>query len=102
MITHYPRHPVNAAMVDASVEAGIPFDPDCNDGDPNGVGFAQLHIRDGRRETPRPRSSTRLPVPSVCALITGMTATGLRFDGERCVGVGVDTATHGRSGPRAR
>ena len=94
VISHYPRHPVNAAMVDASVEAGIPFDPDCNDGDPNGVGFAQLHIRDGRRESAASAFLDPIAGAERLALITGTTATGLRFDGERCVGVGVDTGDH--------
>ncbi|MGH2851228.1 MAG: GMC family oxidoreductase [Solirubrobacteraceae bacterium] len=87
VISDYPRHPVNAAMVAASIEAGIPVDPDCNDGDPNGVGFAQLHIRDGRRESAASAFLDPIAGAERLTPITGATATGLRFDGERCVGV---------------
>jgi choline dehydrogenase-like flavoprotein len=89
VISEYPRHPVNAAMVAASIEAGIPFDPDCNDGDPNGVGFAQLHIRGGRRESAASAFLDPIAGTERLTLITGAAARCLRFDGERCVGVEV-------------
>lgn len=89
VMTEYPHHPVNEAMVAASVEAGIPLDPDCNDGDPDGVSFCQMHIRDGRRVTAATAFIGPIADDERLTLITGATATGLRFDGGRCVGVDV-------------
>ena len=50
--TRYEPHPLLAAMQEACLEAGIPFNADHNDGgELDGVGPAQLTIRDGRRHT---------------------------------------------------
>ncbi len=87
VIADYPRHPVNEAMVAASVAAGIPHDEDCNDGNPHGVSFAQLTIRDGRRETTAGEFLGPVAGDPRLALITGVTASALRFSGGRCVGV---------------
>ena len=87
VITKYPHHPVNEAMVAASVEAGIALDADCNDGNPDGVSFAQLHIRDGRRITAATAFLGPIAEEERLALISGAIATGLRFAGARCVGV---------------
>ena len=87
VITDYPRHPVNEAMVAASVAAGIPHDEDCNDGNPHGVSFAQLAIRDGRRETTATAFLAPIERDPRLRVITGVTASALRFSDGRCVGV---------------
>ena len=87
VITDYPRHPVNEAMVASSVAAGIPHDEDCNDGNPHGVSFAQLSIRDGHRETTASAFLGPIAGEPRLRVITGVTASALRFAGGRCVGV---------------
>ena len=47
----YEPHPLLADVVAASQEAGIPFNPDHNGAELDGVGFAQLMIKDGRRQS---------------------------------------------------
>ena len=86
VITDYPRHPVNEAMVAASVAAGIPHDEDCNDGNPDGVSFAQLAIRDGHRETTATAFLGPIAGEPRLRVITGVTVSALRFAGGRCVG----------------
>ncbi len=41
--------PICDAWVEAAQAAGYPFNPDCNDGDQEGVGYFQLTARKGRR-----------------------------------------------------
>ncbi|HWW63873.1 MAG TPA: GMC family oxidoreductase N-terminal domain-containing protein [Sphingomonadaceae bacterium] len=43
------RNEVSQALLDASVEAGIPYSPDINARDQEGVTWFQLTIRDGKR-----------------------------------------------------
>ena len=51
VITRYEPHPLTAAAVAAAQEAGIPFNDDHNGAELDGVGFAQLNIREGRRHS---------------------------------------------------
>jgi choline dehydrogenase len=43
------RHPLNDAFVKAAVEAGLPYNPDFNGEQQEGVGFYQSTTRNGRR-----------------------------------------------------
>ena len=51
VMTRYEPHPMLAAMVAAAQEAGVPFNDDHNGETLDGVGYSQLTIRDGVRET---------------------------------------------------
>lgn len=85
--TQYPRHPVLEAMVAASQEAGIPYNPDHNGPELDGVGYSQLTIRDGLRATAW--SSFMEPVvdrPNLTVLAHAQ-ACRLRIDHDRCTGV---------------
>ncbi len=53
VLTQYEPHPVNAAVVDAAQEAGIPFNDDHNGEQLDGVAYAQLNIKDGVRQSRR-------------------------------------------------
>ena len=44
-------HVINKAMVEAAVQAGHAYNPDCNSGDQMGVGFCDLNTRDGKRQS---------------------------------------------------
>ena len=44
-------HPVNRAMVEAGVQAGHPYNPDCNSGDQIGIGFCDLNTANGLRQS---------------------------------------------------
>lgn len=87
VIADYTPHPVNAAIVAAAVEQGLPFNPDCNGERPDGAGFCQLTIRHGRRHSTadaylRPRCDR-----PVLEIRTGARARRLLLRGRRCVGV---------------
>jgi choline dehydrogenase-like flavoprotein len=87
VMTRYEPHPLLAAMVAASQEAGIPFNDDHNGAELDGVGYTQLTIRDGVRVTSW--SAFLEPVASSpgLTLYTGARARRLRFSGRRCTGV---------------
>lgn len=90
VVADYEPHPVNAAAVAAAQEAGIPFNDDCNGAESDGVGFAQLTIKDGRRHSTA--EAFLRPVLRVENLTvwTRARALGLVLDGARCVGVEVE------------
>ena len=48
------RHPISNAMIDAGVQAGLPFNDDVNDGDQEGISYYQLTIKKGRRVSGAP------------------------------------------------
>ena len=58
-MSQYEPHPFHASVVAAAQEAGIPFNDDHNGATLDGVGFAQLNIRDGVRDG----VADRLPRP---------------------------------------
>ncbi len=89
IMTRYEPHPMLAAMVAATVEAGIPFNHDHNGPSLDGVGYSQLTIRDGVRQTAA--SAFLDPVidhPNL-TVHTGARALRLRLEGGRCTGVEV-------------
>lgn len=44
-------HPINKAMVEGAIQAGHPYNPDCNSGIQDGVGFCHLNTLDGKRQS---------------------------------------------------
>jgi choline dehydrogenase len=88
--TRYPRHPLIEAMVAASQEAGIPYNPDHNGPELDGVGYSQLTMRDGVRATAWSAFLEPVAGRPNLTLLTGSTARRLRLAGGRCVGVEVD------------
>jgi choline dehydrogenase len=87
VITQYEPHPLNAAMVAASQEAGIAFNPDHNGAELEGVGYTQLTIRDGVRETGATAFLDPVASSPDLTVYTGARARRLRFSGSRCTGV---------------
>jgi choline dehydrogenase len=85
----YEPHPLHASVVAAAQEVGIPFNPDHNGAELDGVGFAQLMVKDGKRQSQavaflRPV----LDAPNL-TVRTGVYARKLLFEGRRCTGVEV-------------
>jgi len=87
VMSRYEPHPVTAAIVAASQEAGIAANDDYNGATLDGVALCQLTIKDGVRHS----ASTAFLRPVLDApnltLLTGAHATRLLFDGGRCTGV---------------
>ncbi|MDF5753530.1 GMC family oxidoreductase N-terminal domain-containing protein [Spongiactinospora sp. TRM90649] len=96
VLRDYEPDPVQRSIVDAAVQAGVPFDEDYNDGSPDGVSFMRFTIRDGRRLTTADaylgpvRDHARLHV------LTGAHVRRLLFDGTRCTGI--EYEADGRAG----
>ena len=86
----YERNRLQEDMLAASVEAGVPFNPDYNSGSVEGVGRIQLNVRDGKRLNtwraylkPRLGDENLTIITSAHArrlLIEGTTVTGLEVD----------------------
>ena len=83
----YEPHPFHTAVVEAAQEVGIPFNPDHNGAELEGVGFQQLMVKDGRRHS-QATAFLRpvLDAPNLTVL-TGAYARRLLFEGARCTGV---------------
>lgn len=47
--TDYTRSAIHSGMIEAAREYGIPLQNNYNDGDPNGVSWMQLNLRNGKR-----------------------------------------------------
>jgi choline dehydrogenase len=85
----YEPHPLHAAAVAAAQEIGIPFNDDHNGPAQDGVGYCQLTVKDGVRQSQtvaflRPV----LDAPNLTVL-TGTRARRLLLENGRCVGVDV-------------
>ncbi len=81
------EHPVSAALVEACVEAGIPYRKDVNDGNQEGVSFFQLTMKNGRRHSAavaylHPAMSRENLLVEKRAM-----ATRILFEGKKAVGV---------------
>lgn len=80
-------NPLSRRFVAAAMAAGIPANPDFNDGDQTGVGYFQVTQRRGRRWSAADaflRPALRRPT---LRLVTNVTATRVLFDRGRAIGV---------------
>jgi choline dehydrogenase len=85
--SRYEPHPVIAAAVAASQEAGIPFNDDHNGEHLDGVAFAQLNIKDGRRHSAAVAFLAPVAAAPGLSVLTRACARRLLFGGGRCTGV---------------
>jgi choline dehydrogenase len=80
-------HPLCSAFVEGAVQHGIPFNPDYNATDQEGVNYTQRTIERGRRVT----AATAFLHPAMkrpnLTVLTHAHATGLVLEGKRAVGV---------------
>jgi choline dehydrogenase len=82
-------HPLSHAFLAAAVNCGIPHNDDYNGAQQEGIGFTQVMMKDGRRESAY--SAYLAPVrsrPNV-RVTTGATAQRIVFEAGRAVGVAV-------------
>jgi choline dehydrogenase len=87
IMTRYQPHPLLASMVQATQEAGVPFNDDHNGPVLDGVGYSQLTIRDGVRQTAQSAFLAPVADHPHLTVYTGARALRLRFDGARAAGV---------------
>jgi choline dehydrogenase len=87
VISRYEPHPLTAAAVEATQEAGIPFNDDYNGAELEGVNFCQLTVREGRRHSVAEAFVRPVLGAPNLTVLTSSRARRLAFDGTRCVGV---------------
>jgi choline dehydrogenase len=87
VMARYEPHPVIAAAVEAAQEAGVSLNDDHNGPELDGVGFAQLTIRDGVRESTATAFLRPVSGAEGLTVVTGARAVRLLFEGSRCSGV---------------
>ncbi len=83
----YEPHPLLASIVSGAQEAGIPLNPDHNGAELDGVGFAQLMIKDGNRHSQAVAFLRPIADNPKLTVRTGAYARRLLFEGDRCAGV---------------
>ena len=85
--SEYERHPLTAAAVAATQEAGIPFNADHNGAELDGVGYCQLTVKDGQRHSSAAAFLRPVLDAPGLTVLTSARALRLLFEGTRCVGV---------------
>jgi choline dehydrogenase len=84
--------PFHQSIIDAAVDAGIPFNPDYNGESQLGISPMQYVIKDGtRNSTARAYLGAVLDHPNL-TILTESTARRLLFDKTRCVGIEYERA----------
>ncbi len=83
------HHPVSDAVIAAGVEAGLPFNDDCNGASQDGISYFQLTVKNGRRWSAAmaylrpalPRANLTLVTDAHAerVVIEGGRATGVRY-----------------------
>lgn len=87
VMSRYRANPIQEAIVTGAQEAGIPFNPDHNGEELDGVGFMQLMVRDGRRDSTATAFLAPIRDKPLLTVLTSARARRLLFDDGRCVGV---------------
>ncbi|HUB76075.1 MAG TPA: GMC family oxidoreductase N-terminal domain-containing protein [Solirubrobacteraceae bacterium] len=83
---HEPA-PVHRAIIDAAVEAGIPFNPDYNSGTLDGVSVTQLSVKDGERHGSSAAYLREVRESQRLRLLTGAQAERVLLSGGHASGV---------------
>ncbi|WP_405044753.1 GMC family oxidoreductase [Phyllobacterium sp. 1468] len=80
-------HPLTRAWLQACQQAGLPYNPDFNSGDPTGCGLYQITARDGRRSSAAVAYLSGASKRSNLRIETGCTVTRVIIEKGRAVGV---------------
>jgi len=87
-VSDFPeQHPVSAALVEACVEAGIPYKEDLNDGNQEGVSFFQMTAKNGRRQSTAVAYLHPAMGRENLLVETRAMTTRILFEGKKAVGV---------------
>ncbi|WP_431073874.1 GMC family oxidoreductase [Microbacterium phyllosphaerae] len=87
----YALSPIQASIIDAAVEEGLPHNPDYNGGTLDGVSQQQVTIRDGRRVNTW--MTYAQPIADRLTIVTGREVHSVIVQGGRAVGVRLGTAS---------
>ncbi|MFN7176365.1 MAG: GMC family oxidoreductase, partial [Thermaurantiacus sp.] len=81
------RHPVSDAVIEAGIQAGLPFNDDCNGEAQDGISYFQLTVKNGRRWSTASAYLKPAMTRANLAVETGAQAEAVLFEGKRAVGV---------------
>jgi choline dehydrogenase len=87
VISDYEPAPVQQAIVAAAQQVEIPFNPDHNGADVEGVSYTQLSIRDGVRQSTATAYLKPVAGDPNLKVLTDAHARRLLLDGSRCIGI---------------
>ncbi|QRM56414.1 GMC family oxidoreductase N-terminal domain-containing protein [Sinorhizobium sp. BG8] len=80
-------HPLTRAWLQACQQAGLPYNPDFNSGDPTGCGLYQITARNGRRSSAAVAYLNPARKRRNLRIATGTTVTRLIIENGRAVGL---------------
>ena len=84
---NYEIHPTTQRIVDACLQAGYPFNEDYNGADSEGVNFAQMNTKDGKRHSTAVAFLRPALERENLSLLTNARVKNLTFEGQRATGV---------------
>ena len=87
----YTLSPIQASIIDAAVEEGLPRNPNYNGGTLDGVSQQQVTIRDGRRVNTW--MTYAQPIADRLTIVTGREVHSVIVDGGRAAGVRLGSGT---------
>ncbi len=87
VMTRFEPNPIHQAIVEAAQETGIPFNPNTNSGEVDGVAFMQLTIDEGKRQSTAVAYLRPVLGHPALTVVTKAYVRRLVLEGSRCVGV---------------
>jgi choline dehydrogenase len=87
VMTRWDPDPIQASIIEAAQEAGLPYNPDYNSTELDGVSQMQFTISEGHRHSGAAAYLRPLQDEPRLTIVTGAAATGLLLDSGRCAGV---------------
>jgi choline dehydrogenase len=87
VISDYEPAPIQQAIVAAAQEVEIPFNPDHNGPEIEGVSYLQFSIRDGVRQSTATAYLKPVADDGRLSIVTGAHARRLLVEGNRCLGI---------------
>jgi choline dehydrogenase len=87
LTTEYEPDAIHEAIVAAARECGVPFNPDYNSGEQDGVSYMQFSIKDGIRQSTTVAYLNDVAEHPGLSVLLRAHARRLLFEGTRCVGV---------------
>ena len=96
----YPLSPIQASIIDAAVQEGLPHNPNYNGGTLDGVSQEQVTMRDGRRVNTW--TTYAQPIADPLTILTGREVHSVIIEDGRAVGVRSGEGGGGRRGARRR
>ncbi len=85
--TEYEKHPTTQKIVEACLQAGYPFNEDYNGADSEGVNYAQMNTKDGKRHSSAVAFLRPALERSNLSLLTNARVAKVNLDGKTATGV---------------